>query len=127
MNNPDTASGWDIVPSDIGEYAKIRDLLIDWERSIKLSLSDQKNPTERALKTAEETGKLAQAVLSVFGAHTCGYKNKTKDHILEEAIDTIQCAISVIIKAYEEEGFPEERFRELYTEKLNKWYIKQKA
>jgi len=85
------------------------------------------DPVRKALKTAEETGELAQAVLSQEGAHSCAYKGKTKDDIIKEAVDVIQCAISVIAKVHEKEGFPSERFTEIYEEKLNAWEAKQKS
>lgn len=100
--------------------------MIDFERTIALSLTDKKSPEQKALKTAEETGELAQAVLSCYGAHCCSYKEKDKDAILTEAIDVIQCALSVISKSFEEEGFPREKFELIYTIKLDKWEEKQK-
>lgn len=100
--------------------------MIDFDRTIALSISDQKTPEQKALKTAEETGELAQAVLSCYGAPCCSYKEKSKDEILAEAADVIQCALSVVAKSFEEEGFPKERFELMYTFKLDKWEEKQK-
>jgi len=101
--------------------------MIDWKRTINLSITDQKSVIEKALKTSEETGELAQASLSYSGAHACGYKGKSKEDIVKEAVDVIQCAISVIAKVYEEEGFPKEKFINIYNNKLDKWEAKQKA
>lgn len=100
--------------------------MIDFERTIALSLTDQKTPTQKALKTAEETGELAQAVLSYYEAPCCGYKGKKKEEIIIEAVDVIQCALSVISKSYEKEGFPKKDFERIYNLKLNKWEEKQK-
>jgi len=100
--------------------------MINWERMIALSLTDRKSVIEKALKTAEETGELAQAVLSSHGAHTCSYKRLSRTDIIIESVDVIQCAISVIAKAYEKEGFPEKDFKKIFNEKLDKWEKKQK-
>ena len=101
--------------------------MINWDRSIALSISDQKDPVRKALKTAEETGELAEAVLSYDGAHSCAYKGKSKDDIIKEGVDVIQCAISVIAKSFEEEGFPTQKFKDFYEEKLDAWETKQKG
>ncbi len=101
-------------------------VMINWKRTIALSISDKKSPVEKALKTAEETGEMAEAVLSVFGAHACGYKNKSKQDVLEESIDVIQVAISVIAKSFEKEGFPEGAFVQMFERKLDRWEEKQR-
>lgn len=101
--------------------------MINWERMIALSVSDRKAPVEKALKCAEETGELAQAVLSVSDAHACAYKGYEKDDVVKEAADVVQCAISVVAKLYEKEGFPREKFEAVFEEKLERWEAKQKA
>jgi len=100
---------------------------IDWNEVIRLSTTDRKTPVEKALKLSEETGELAQAVLSCSGAHACAYKGHSRDEVIKEAADVIQCAISVVAKLFEEEGFPEDKFRSIFVEKLERWEAKQKA
>jgi len=101
--------------------------IIDWNRTIKLAISDRKPPVEKALKCAEETGELAEAVLSHLGGHACAYKGKTEDDVVEEACDVIQCAISVVAKMYEGREFPENKMRQWFSSKLDRWEVKQNA
>lgn len=101
--------------------------MINFERTIALAISDQKDPVRKTLKTAEEVGELAEAVLSLDGAHSCAYKGKSREDVLKEAADVVQCAIAVVAKIYEEEGFPSHQFIHIYEEKLNAWEAKQKA
>lgn len=68
------------------------------EKIIKLTGQDQKSLVEKALKTCEEAGELAGAVLSYTGAHGNVYKGKVRDDVLKEAADVIICALSVVIQ-----------------------------
>ena len=99
--------------------------MIDWNEVVRLSVSDRKSPVEKCLKGTEEMGELAEAVLSSSGAHACAYKGSTRDDVVKEAADVIQCAISVVAKLYENEGSPEDKFREIFADKLAKWEKKQ--
>jgi NTP pyrophosphatase (non-canonical NTP hydrolase) len=78
---------------------------------------DKKNLLEMSLKTTEEVGELAEAVLSSSGVHGNNYKGKTKQDVLEEAADTVICAISVAIKA----GFGLDDITRMAARKCEKW------
>ena len=86
----------------------------------ELTKLEQTDMATKALKTSEETGELAQAVLSVVGAHGTAYKNKTYDDILEEAADVIICAMSVAISA----GFRVPDIERKMALKVKKWEAK---
>lgn len=80
----------------------------------ELTLRDPKNLLERSLKTCEEAGELAAAVLS----ESLGdYKKKTKHDILLEAADVVMCGVSVILEA----GFSLEHLDEALAYKSDKW------
>lgn len=82
-------------------------------------MKERKTLQELALKTGEEVGELQQAVLSYTGAPGCGYKNKTIDDVLEEAVDTIICAFAT---AYKDEKVDDETYLiRIFEKKLAKW------
>jgi NTP pyrophosphatase (non-canonical NTP hydrolase) len=60
-----------------------------------LSAKDKKTLTEKALKTAEEVGELAKAVLPFDNVPTTTHRFVTSERILEETADVILCALSV--------------------------------
>lgn len=78
---------------------------------------ERKTMQELALKTSEECGELAQAVLSVTGAAGCGYKNKTFDDVDEEAVDTIICAFATAFKHSKNPN----RLMKVFEKKMTKW------
>ena len=55
----------------------------------EITYQDKKTLSERALKLSEETGEVAEAVLSYTNACGCSYKHKTRKDILEECTDVI--------------------------------------
>jgi NTP pyrophosphatase (non-canonical NTP hydrolase) len=67
--------------------------LIDFIKS--LSLNDTKTLTQKALKTSEEVGELAKAVLPFEGAAGTLHRFTDKEKILEESCDVLLCALSV--------------------------------
>ncbi|MEP2704303.1 MAG: MazG-like family protein [Roseibium sp.] len=62
----------------------------------ELTQLDQKTLPERTLKLSEETGELAQAVLSVSNAPGSKYKNHSLKDVREEAVDAAIVALSVL-------------------------------
>jgi NTP pyrophosphatase (non-canonical NTP hydrolase) len=83
-------------------------------------LRERKSTQELALKTSEEVGELAQAVLSVTEAPGCKYKNKTWADVDEEAVDTIICAFATALR-----GDPDpKRLLPVFQRKLEKWLEK---
>jgi len=78
---------------------------------------EKKTIQELALKTSEEVGELAQAVLSVTSAPGCRYKQKTWDDVDEEAVDVVICAFATALK-----GAPDpERLKTIFERKMAKW------
>jgi NTP pyrophosphatase (non-canonical NTP hydrolase) len=98
--------------------------LLDFGEIQKLTCIDKKTIEQRTLKLTEETGELAQAILSNTNACGCGYKNKSKQDITEECLDVIIVASSIISQNYNNE-VDIELIKDIYNKKLIKW--KQKC
>lgn len=84
---------------------------------------EQKTLEQLALKTCEESGELAQAVLSYTKAPGCAYKAKTRVHVDFEAVDVIICAAATLFK---DSTSPtpetlESYLCDLFETKLQKW------
>lgn len=60
-----------------------------------LSATDKKSLSQKGLKTAEEVGELAKVILPYEGAASTTHRFVAKERILEEAVDTILCALSI--------------------------------
>lgn len=86
-----------------------------------LNALDPKSLIERGLKLAEETGEVSQALLSQAKASGCEYKGLTEADVMEECLDVIIVAKSII--ASFESAKPEE-LQALYEAKLAKWQEK---
>lgn len=82
---------------------------------------EQKTLEQLAMKTAEETGELNQAVLSFMKAPGCAYKNKTREDVDEEAVDVILCAAAVLFRNQSRPNF---ELSELMERKLKAWLDK---
>lgn len=67
-------------------------------------------------KLMEEAGELAQEITVELGD---SYKEKGKDGVIGEALDTLICCIDIIYKVYP--GITEEEIIERLDDKLNKW------
>jgi NTP pyrophosphatase (non-canonical NTP hydrolase) len=61
----------------------------------KLSASDRKTLSQKALKTTEEVGELAKVVLPYEGAASTTHRFVAKERILEEVADVLLCALSI--------------------------------
>jgi NTP pyrophosphatase (non-canonical NTP hydrolase) len=83
---------------------------------------DGKTLTERALKTGEEFGELSEAVLSSQSVSGTGYKKKTKDDVVEEAIDVVICALSCVYQV--KPDMAQEELGLIFNKKLDKWHEK---
>lgn len=94
--------------------------LVNFEEIQKLTEIDKKTIEQRVLKLTEETGEVAQAILSNTNACGCGYKNKSNHDITEECLDVIIVASSIISQNYENE-VDIELIKEIYNKKLGKW------
>ncbi|MBO9426107.1 MazG-like family protein [Labrenzia sp. R4_1] len=90
----------------------------------ELTQADPKSLLQRTLKLSEETGELAEAVLSVTDAPGSAYKAHTLQNVREEAADAALVALSVLAQTCEtSEEFSTELDR-LMREKSAKWQAK---
>ncbi|GEN46606.1 MazG-like family protein [Alkalibacillus haloalkaliphilus] len=85
-----------------------------------LSEREPKTLEQMALKLTEEVGETSQAVLSYLKASGSDYKQLGIDDVKEECIDVVLVALAMYYKLSEDE----EEFRNLVSEKLNKWESK---
>ncbi|MBC8737374.1 hypothetical protein F6X40_11220 [Paraburkholderia sp. UCT31] len=83
----------------------------------QLSAADKKTLVGKALKTSEEVGELAKKVLPFENAHATTHRVVEKRDILEEACDTVLCAMSIVFDL----GFNEADFEEMLFRKGEKW------
>ena len=97
--------------------------LINFEEIQKLTLIDKKSLLERALKLSEEVGEVSEAVLSYSNSNGCGYKNKSKEDVIEECLDVIIVASSMIIQSCDN-NINLEEVQAIYKKKLDKWKSK---
>lgn len=88
----------------------------------ELTLKDNKTLVERALKTSEECGELAQATLSYEKVNGTEYKELTQENVIEEAVDTLLCTISMMYHV--DSTFNEDKLNSIINEKLLKWESK---
>lgn len=84
------------------------------------ALSKLQNATiqNRVMKLSEESGEVAGAVLKYTEAPGCTYRTATAENVVEELIDVILVAMSVL---YELKGVTQEQFEDKLDEKLLKW------
>ena len=90
-----------------------------FNRITEITNIDGKSLVERALKTSEEAGELAGATLSYVKAPGTSYKNLGKDDVIEEAVDTLICAFSMIAHASPEMTL--EDISSIVNKKMDKW------
>lgn len=82
-----------------------------------LSKQDRKSLSQKALKTCEEVGELAKVVLPYENAYATTHRFTERERILEEAVDTVLCALSV---AYDLD-FTDDEVYEMLVRKSEKW------
>lgn len=86
-------------------------------RTLQLSKADRKNLVEKTLKTVEEVGELAKAILPYANAHGTLHRFVEREKILEEVVDTLLTSLSV---AYDL-NFSDAEIQSMFTRKLDKW------
>lgn len=86
-----------------------------------LSKQDRKSLSQKALKACEEVGELARVVLPFENAYATTHRFTEREAILEEAVDTVLCALSV---AYDL-NFSDEDVEEMFNRKAEKWALLQ--
>jgi NTP pyrophosphatase (non-canonical NTP hydrolase) len=82
-----------------------------------LSKADKKTLLQKALKTSEEVGELAKAVLPYENAPSTNHRFSDKENILEEVADVILCALSVAYNL----GLEDEQIEEMLWDKAKFW------
>lgn len=85
-----------------------------------LSLSNKKSLEQIVLKLSEETGELAQALLSYRSASGSEYKNLGSEDVKEECVDVVIVALSMFYKM----GGTDEEFAQIFDKKVQKWQDK---
>lgn len=89
--------------------------LVDYIRS--LSKNDKKSLSKKVLKGTEELGELAKAVLPFENAAGTLHRFTDREQILENSVDVILCALSVIYDL----DFSEEEIETMLWKKSKKW------
>ncbi|NVK33271.1 MAG: hypothetical protein HWE23_02250 [Rhodobacteraceae bacterium] len=87
----------------------------------ELTAQDTKTLQERCLKLCEESGEVAQAVLSATGAPGSAYKKLTLADVREEALDTVIVAMAIFAQASESREAFDTEFSRLLDLKVSKW------
>lgn len=84
------------------------------------TLSKKQNTTiqNRVMKLSEEVGEVAGAVLKYTEAPGCTYRTATADNVVEEVIDVMLVAMSLL---YELKGVTQEDLEDVLGDKLLKW------
>lgn len=82
-----------------------------------LSVSDKKSLQEFLLKLMEESGELAESVMSSLKMDGTEYKNKTVENVKEESIDCMIVALAIYFKS----GGKEKDLSGKVHDKLVKW------
>jgi len=82
-----------------------------------LSKSDEKNLTQKTLKTCEEVGELAKVVLPYENAFATTHRFVDKRKILEECADAFLCIQSIVADL----DVSDEEFEDMILFKMKKW------
>lgn len=82
-----------------------------------LSKQDRKTFSQKVLKVGEEFGELAKVALPFDNAYATNHRFTERGSVLEEAVDTILCALSV---AYDLD-FTDDELDEMLVRKAEKW------
>lgn len=89
----------------------------------KLSIENEKSLEQIALKMSEEVGEVSQALLSYLKANGSAYKGLGAEDVIEECVDVMIVAYSLIYKL----GGNDQDIKNLMREKVNKWEEKVKG
>ena len=88
------------------------------EKIKHLSIKEPKTLEQMALKLSEESGEVAQAVLSYTKASGNQYKQLTTSDIKEECIDTLLVSLALYYKLADD---PDTELPDLLNKKITKW------
>ncbi len=92
---------------------------IDLDVIKALTKLDKKNLIERSLKLSEECGEVAEAVLAMSNCGGSEYKVKDKNDVIEECLDTMMIALSLITTV--EPKINETVLECMFDTKMQKW------
>lgn len=88
------------------------------ERVERLIKATRKTPEKAILKLVEETGELVSALEAMSS-----YKKGDYSHVQEEAVDMLQCAMSVYFLIQNEQPFDGEAIMKAKNDKWESHYI----
>ncbi|WP_413521992.1 MazG-like family protein [Brochothrix thermosphacta] len=88
---------------------------------LALAKREPKTLEQMALKLAEETGEVAQAILSAGNSSGSVYKKLSMADAQEECVDVILVALALFEKLSAEDTATEATFSELLEKKTAKW------
>lgn len=88
------------------------------ERVERLIKATRKTPEKAILKLMEETGELVSALEAMTS-----YKKGDYSHVQEEAVDMLQCAMSVYFLIQNEQPFDGEAIMKAKNDKWESHYI----
>jgi len=91
--------------------------MIPSDEIYRVSLREPKTIEQKVLKLTEETGEVAEAVLSMTEASGCKSKNKTTEDVLGELVDVVIVAVSCM----EALGGEAVEINGLFNEKIKEW------
>lgn len=89
----------------------------------RLNELDTKSIPEKVMKFNEEFGEFTQELIKLLGFT---HKPYDEEHFIEEAADSTQVHLSIILAACEMKGIPFERVLDKVLEKDKKWETKMK-
>jgi len=88
------------------------------ERIERLIKASKKSPEKAILKLVEETGELVSAIEALTS-----YKKGDYSHVQEEAIDVLQCAMSIYFLIQNEKPFDGEAIMKAKDDKWENKYL----
>lgn len=88
------------------------------ERIERLIKASKKSPEKAILKLVEETGELVSAIEALTS-----YKKGDYSHVQEEAVDVLQCAMSVYFLIQNEKPFDGEAIMKAKDDKWENKYL----
>ena len=88
------------------------------DRIIEVSKTNEgKTASQLLLKLMEESGEVAEALLSYEKACGCEYKNKNMDDVGEEAVDILLVILAFMTRI----GMSKDQIKSMIETKLAKW------
>jgi len=94
--------------------------MIDNKDFTELSKNNPKSLIEIGLKLSEESGELAEAILSYEQVNGSTYKNGSIEDVKQESVDVVMVALSAFYKV----GGTTKEFTKILEEKTEKWKSK---